>query len=147
MSGEWQWERRVEFPSRLGEHLPFLDEVVGAVERLGWSGRDHFGVLMTLEEVLTNAIRHGNLEDASKLVRADARASAERFYLSVEDEGAGFRLDAVPDCTADENLESFGGRGMLLIQAYMEKVSFNDRGNRITVETHRGFRPPATDDD
>jgi serine/threonine-protein kinase RsbW len=144
---EWQWEREVEFPSRLGEHLPFLEEVLGAVERLGWGGRDHFGVQMVLEEALTNAIRHGNRNDPARLVRAQARASEEKFFLSVEDEGDGYVPTAVPDCTSDENLERFGGRGMLLIHAYMEKVSFNDRGNRITMETHRGYRPPVNDDD
>jgi serine/threonine-protein kinase RsbW len=143
---EWQWEREVEFPSKLGEHLPFLEEVLGAVERLGWSGRDYFGVQMVLEEALTNAIRHGNHSDPSRMVRAIARASDQRFFLSVEDEGEGYVPTSVPDCTADENLECFGGRGMLLIHAYMANVSFNERGNRIMMETHRGYRPPVADE-
>ncbi|MEN0110348.1 MAG: ATP-binding protein [Planctomycetota bacterium] len=141
MTGGWDWTGEAEIPSRLGAHLPFLERVLAAVGDLGWEGRDHFGVQMTLEETLTNAIRHGNHCDESKVVRAECRASGDRFWLSVEDEGDGFSRAEVADCTEDENLEAFGGRGMALIDAYMESVSFNDRGNRITVETHRGFRP------
>ncbi len=144
----WDWTAETDFPSKLGEHLPFLEEVLGRIEALGWEGRDHFGVQMTLEETLTNAIRHGNHCDESKRVRAACKVSGERFWMSVEDEGEGFRRDEVADCSAEENLEAFGGRGMALIDAYMEKVTFNERGNRITVETFRGFRPapPAEGD-
>jgi serine/threonine-protein kinase RsbW len=123
-----------------------MEEVLERIASLGWEGRDYFGVQMTLEESLTNAIRHGNLCDESKLVRAECKVGSNRFWLSVEDEGEGFQPDAVPDCRDDENLESFGGRGMLLIRSYMSEVRFNDRGNCITVETHRGFHPPDQDD-
>lgn len=143
----WDWTSETEIPSKLGAHLPFLEEVLEKLEGLGWDGRDHFGVQMTLEETLTNAIRHGNCEDESKLVRVACKVSGERFWLSVADEGEGFRRDEVADCTAEENLESFGGRGMALIDAYMEKVAFNEKGNRITVETFRGFRPPPPAED
>ena len=146
MTAPWDWTGEATIPSRLGAHLPFLEEVVAQLEKLGWDGRDHFGVQMTLEEALTNAIRHGNHSDESKFVQAKCKLSRDRFWLSVEDEGEGFCPEDVADCTADENLESFGGRGMALIEAYMEDVSFNDRGNRITVSTRRGYRPPLDDE-
>ncbi len=139
MSHEWSWTASVDFPSQLGAHLPFLDEVLAQATQLGWEGRDLFGIQMTLEETLSNAIRHGNQEDSSKRVAAECRLSPERFWLSVEDEGAGFDPGSVRDCRDDENLEAYGGRGMLLIQAYMAEVSFSERGNRITVETYRGY--------
>ena len=129
----------MDFPSRLGDHLPFLEEVLAELTKLGWDGRDHFGVQMTLEETLTNSIRHGNGCDPSKLVTAECKISKDRFWLSVEDEGEGYKPADVPDCTADENLEAHGGRGMLLINCYMAEVSFNEKGNRTTVATHRGF--------
>ncbi|MEO1495616.1 MAG: ATP-binding protein [Planctomycetota bacterium] len=147
MSGGWEWTKEATFPSKLGAHLPLLEEILGELESRGWDGRDYFGVQMTLEETLTNAIRHGNGNDPSKTVSVTCRLSGERFWMSVADEGEGFTPTQVPDCTADENLMATGGRGMLLIQAYMEDVSFNERGNQINVATHRGFRPPASDED
>lgn len=145
MTAQWAWTASAEIPSRLGAHLPFLEETLDRLAEMGWDGRDYFGVQMTLEETLTNAIRHGNHCDVAKHVRVAAKASPERFWMSVEDEGEGYCPDEVADCTADENLESFGGRGMALIHAYMEEVIFNDRGNQITVSTRKGYRPPVED--
>lgn len=142
VSGDWDWTASADFPSRLGAHMPFLEEVLASAAGLGWEGRDYFGVQMTLEETLTNAIRHGNHCDERKRVSAECRLSGDRFWLAVEDEGEGFDLSAVRDCRHDDNLQATGGRGMLLIHAYMADVAFNDRGNRIEVATHRGFEPP-----
>ena len=43
----------------------------------------------------------------------------------------------MPDCTADENLECPGGRGLALIKAYMTRVEYNERGNCVTMEKIR----------
>jgi anti-sigma regulatory factor (Ser/Thr protein kinase) len=55
----------------------------------------------------------------------------------VKDEGNGFRPHAVPDCTADENLECIGGRGLALMKAYMTNVEYNVLGNCVTLEKIR----------
>lgn len=141
MSGQWSWTGETQFPSKLGEHLPFLEDVLGRLAELGWEGRDLFGVQMTLEETLTNAIRHGNCSDPDKIVKANCKLSDQEFWLSVEDEGKGYDPACVKDCTADENLEALGGRGMLLIHSYMREVDLNEQGNQIIVSTHRGYRP------
>ena len=65
------------------------------------------------------------------------KLNAERFWLRVEDEGKGFVPDDVPDCRSDEHLEDCGGRGLLLIQSYMTSVSYNERGNCVTLEKVR----------
>jgi serine/threonine-protein kinase RsbW len=114
-----------------------MEEILRQLEQLGWNGRDYFGVEMALEESLSNAIRHGNCCDANKLVLVECKASPERFWLRVTDEGNGFRPQAVPDCTADENLECPGGRGLALMKAYMTLVEYNQRGNCVTMEKTR----------
>ena len=50
---------------------------------------------------------------------------------------AAFNRNHVPDCTADENLECPGGRGLALIKAYMTRVEYNKRGNCVTMEKIR----------
>jgi serine/threonine-protein kinase RsbW len=57
--------------------------------------------------------------------------------LRVTDEGNGFTLQHVPDCTADENLECPGGRGLALMKAYMTHIEYNARGNSVTMEKIR----------
>ncbi|HEX5472009.1 MAG TPA: ATP-binding protein [Lacipirellulaceae bacterium] len=133
----WSWTSKKELPSRSGAHLPYLEEILRELERLGWSGRDYFGVQMALEESLSNAIRHGNRLDESKRVLVECKLSAEQFWLRVADEGPGFKPHSVPDCTADENLECTGGRGLALIQAYMTRVEYNNCGNCVTMEKTR----------
>jgi serine/threonine-protein kinase RsbW len=135
----WSWTSRIKLPSRGGAHIPHLEEILRELERLGWApcGRDYFGVQMALEESMSNAIRHGNKCDESKEVLVECKASPDRFWLRVTDEGAGFKPEAVPDCTAEENLECCGGRGLALIQAYMTFVEYNERGNSVTMEKTR----------
>jgi anti-sigma regulatory factor (Ser/Thr protein kinase) len=41
------------------------------------------------------------------------------------------------DPTDPENLERAGGRGLLLINAFMDEVVHNDRGNEITMLKRR----------
>jgi serine/threonine-protein kinase RsbW len=114
-----------------------MQQILEQLKLSGWHGRDLFGIELTLEESLSNAIRHGNCMDESKQVQVECKVSPERFWLRVEDEGRGFRPEGVPDCTADENLECPGGRGLALIKAFMTRVEHNQRGNCVTLEKIR----------
>jgi serine/threonine-protein kinase RsbW len=136
---DWNWSAEKKLPSTKGAHIPLMEEILRELERLGWTKecRDHFGIEMALEESLSNAIRHGNGYDASKHVLVECKASAARFWLRVTDEGNGFKPVEVPDCTADENLECPGGRGLALMKAYMTHVEYNKRGNCVTMEKTR----------
>lgn len=133
----WTWTSDQELPSRKGAHLALMDEILQQLERLGWNGRDYFGIQMALEESLTNAIRHGNCCDEAKRVHVECKLSHEQFWLRITDEGNGFKPHKVPDCTADENLECPGGRGLALMKAYMTSVDYNERGNCVTMEKTR----------
>jgi serine/threonine-protein kinase RsbW len=138
----WSWTTRAVFPSRAGAHVTLMQEILNELKRAGWAGRDLFGIELALEESLNNAIRHGNRLDESKHVAVDCRISPERFWLRVMDEGCGFDPNAVPDCTAEENIECPGGRGLALIRAYMTHVEHNDCGNCLTMEKVRSATTP-----
>src|SRR5689334_24823278 len=138
MSGHrWSWTSTKELPSQRNAHLPLMEEILTELESRGWNGRDFFGIQLALEESLTNAIRHGNQLDESKRVLVECKLSDEKFWLRVTDEGQGFKLEHVPDCTADENLECPGGRGLALMKAYMTHIEYNERGNCVTMEKTR----------
>lgn len=134
----WSWTLERSIPSRRNAHLESMEEILGQLTKLGWSDRELFGVQMALEESLTNAIRHGNKCDESKQVTLGCKVSPERFWLQVEDEGPGFIPEHVPDCRSAKQLEACGGRGLMLIKAYMTTVEYNERGNRVTMEKVRG---------
>ncbi|MFQ5806607.1 MAG: ATP-binding protein [Phycisphaerae bacterium] len=90
-----------------------------------------FAIKLALEEALTNAVKHGNDNDASRQLVVRYSVDRERTIIMVRDEGLGFAPTGLPDPTSDENLERPSGRGIMLMQAYMTRVHFNDAGNEV----------------
>lgn len=104
-----------------------------------------FAVRLAIEEALTNAIKHGNNNDSAKSLCIWFHVSEKRVVVGVADEGSGFTPKAVPDPTADENLERPNGRGIMLMQAYMTKVCYNQTGNEVWL-LKRNTPPGRTPD-
>ena len=104
-----------------------------ALERHAYPDASKFAVRLAMEEALVNAFRHGHKNLPKEPVRVEFRVTAERVYLNIEDKGPGFNPGGVPDPTLDENLELPTGRGLLLMRAYMEKVEYVGRGNRVEM--------------
>ncbi len=107
--------------------------IVDLLESHDYPSHDVMGVRLALEEVLMNAIKHGNKKDPAKTVRIKYEVTLERVCVEVEDQGDGFRPEDVPDPTLPENLERPGGRGVFLIQRFMSSVEYNPRGNQVRV--------------
>jgi serine/threonine-protein kinase RsbW len=108
-------------------------QVLQAVRDHGFEGQNYFAITLALEEAVTNAIRHGNRLDKSKKVRVEAKVTQERFEIEIEDEGKGFDRTSVPDPTTAENIEKCSGRGILLIEAYMNSVTWDRGGRRVRM--------------
>ena len=60
----------------------------------------------------------------------------EAQYI-IRDEGDGFDVSKVPDPGDADALEREGGRGLLLIQTFMDEVRFNSSGNEVTMVKRR----------
>ena len=63
--------------------------------------------------------------------------------MMIRDEGAGFDIRAVPDPTAPEHRMSTHGRGIYLMRALMDEVSFEEGGTVVCMRkgtTSRSFR-------
>lgn len=113
---------------------------------------------VALHEALTNAILHGNLGLGSELREQDekeyyrqiaerrtqqpwrdrrvfvrAALSEQEAVFVIRDEGEGFDRQLLPDPTDAVNLERISGRGLLLIQTFMDRVEHNEAGNQITM--------------
>jgi len=113
------------------------EEVLGCAEAQGYGPEVCFAIRLALEEALSNAIRHGNRFDANKKITVSSCVGAEQTAITVADEGEGFDPGAVPDPTADENLEKPCGRGIMLMRAYMDEVIYNEAGNEVRLVKHR----------
>ena len=108
-------------------------DVIGAMEDVGYGARDTFAVRLALEEAVINAVKHGHGNDPRKRARICWVVSVSAFKLVVEDDGAGFDPDRVPDPFLPQNQEPASGRGVFLMRSYMSWVRFNDAGNRVVM--------------
>jgi serine/threonine-protein kinase RsbW len=137
---QWIWQLAETIPSRTSEGKRILDGVLRQLEAENWFPHEIFGVHLAMEEALVNAIKHGNRFDDAKQVQVVCKLSPEKFYLQVSDEGTGFRVEEVPDCTEDDNLEKSSGRGIMLMRNFMSRVEYNASGNCVTMEKLRGTK-------
>jgi serine/threonine-protein kinase RsbW len=133
----WIEEFEIRIPSSTAEGQKVQERIITRLEQIGFPPRGIFGVRLALEEALVNAIKHGNGLDPNKEVQVTCQISQEKVRVVIEDEGPGFRLQDVPDPTEDENLEKPGGRGIMLMRAFLSVVEYNERGNRVVLEKHR----------
>ena len=124
---------RFEFPSDFDIGTEVQARILEEVERHGFNPNSLFATRLALEEALVNAIKHGNKLDPKKKVVVEAKVSKDRVEIEVEDEGPGFVRSCVPDPTAEENLCKCSGRGILLIEAYMNSVSWSQGGRRVKM--------------
>ncbi len=107
------------------------ERILNELNQSGYGPDVVFAIKLALEEALTNAIKHGNRNDESKRVTVKYYIDPDRAVIMVRDEGPGFAPGAVPDCTADENLERPSGRGIMLMHAYMTRICYNHCGNEV----------------
>ncbi len=133
----WIEEFEIRIPSSTTEGQKVQERIISRLEQIGFPARGIFGVRLALEEALVNAIKHGNGLDPSKEVSVTCQISNDKVRVVIEDQGPGFRLQDVPDPTEDENLEKPGGRGIMLMRAFLSVVEYNERGNRVVLEKHR----------
>ncbi|HZT37260.1 MAG TPA: ATP-binding protein [Bryobacteraceae bacterium] len=100
-------------------------EVLKSAEELGFGEEDLHKIGMAVRESMVNAVVHGNRYNARKKVHLQVYKGADRLVVVVRDQGEGFDISALPDPLAEENLLRQSGRGLLLIQAFMDELQVN----------------------
>lgn len=118
-------------------------EILSKLKDKGFDKDDIFAVHLALEEAFLNAVKHGNKMDPTKEVKIDYSVGLDKIEISVTDEGEGFEPEAVADPRFGESLYKPGGRGLLLINSYMDTVKFNERGNGLYMVRYKE-KPPLT---
>lgn len=141
----------VTYLQQMIRSLPLADET------------DRLRVRLAIEEALLNALYHGNLgfkseldelepEEKEKAVlarMAEAPFRDRRIYITscinrsqgvftIRDEGAGFDPSYFFKTTPSIDLDHSFGRGLLLMQAFMDEVRYNSSGNEVTLVKRSG---------
>ncbi len=121
------------FSSDLNESASVQQQIMEIWLKSGVSDGDLPDLQLALEEGLANAVKHGNQLNPAKQVKVECQLLDDcMIRVTIEDEGAGFNPDEVPDPTDFANLDKPSGRGIVLMRAFMDEVLYNDRGNQLT---------------
>ena len=129
-------EALVEFtyylPSDVARVSPFVDRLMRLINSLRVMDGTEVDIEVALREALLNAVIHGNHEDPYKHVLVKLRCGPDgEVSIMIQDEGAGFDSGSLPDPTAPEHRMSTHGRGIYLMRALMDEVSFEERGTIV----------------
>ena len=122
-----------ELPSDLGLMNGVLEYLQERVAKLGLIQPDRSNLFVALDEAFVNAVKHGNKNDPTKLLKITAELSPQEASFTVEDEGQGFDIHQIPDPCDPANLFRTSGRGVLLIYNIMDEVEYNAQGNRVKM--------------
>jgi len=152
-------------PALVDPLVDLVQQMVAGMNFADFTGRLRIGV--ALKEALLNALFHGNLEismaemqevqdklldekDASlveqrrsqppyrdRKIMVDVRIGDDEARFVIRDDGSGFDVAAVPDPGSPGSLEAEKGRGLSLMRTFMDEVTFNDKGNQVTMVKRR----------
>ena len=137
MTSETPTSYSIVVESKPSEVVRVCDEVLAKLKEKGFGKDDIFAVHLTLEEAFLNAVRHGNKLDPAKKVLVEYSVSDEKLEITVTDDGTGFKPDNVEDPRFGENLFKPGGRGLLLMNSYMDVVKYNEQGNSVYMVRYK----------
>ena len=98
-------------------------------------------LMVSVMEAATNAIHHGNQEDEARQIHIRMQLEPSQVTVWVRDEGRGFDSESVPDPCDPQNLMKASGRGILMMQAFMDQVEFYPLGEGMMVKMTKRFLP------
>lgn len=141
---------RLTFRS-LYDMLDFVQLVSDRVGQLAGLDEDALHWLgVAVRESVINAIKHGNRQDAQKLVTVEFAFLPENrpteLVVSVLDEGEGFDPGEVADPLAPENILKSSGRGIFFMRSFMDDVRLRRRpegGMEVRLIKKLAAPPPA----
>ncbi len=153
-----QWEKR---------HLKISNDIhiIPSVTDYIFANVDYiFGEIsfmkIGLQEILINAIEHGNLEisyeekqkllssgeynralrekalrpeNVNKVVDIKVFSTTDYLKLTIEDMGKGFDLTSIPDPQNPENFLNEHGKGIMMTLNAYDEVIYNEKGNKVTL--------------
>lgn len=101
--------------------------VLKEAQDLGFDEDDEHKIGISVRECMVNAVVHGNRYNARKKVHLTVTRTVDSLEILIADEGEHFDVSQLPDPLADENLLRHSGRGILLMQAFMDEFQIRPR--------------------
>ncbi len=151
---------KTDFEFDLPNDLSLIEPLIDLVRQIAVSQcfapkNNRVQMAVALEQAIMNAMIRGNLELSqnempvlnSELVvqRAAEKPFCDRTVyfrslvtrdqaeFTVRDQGAGFDLSQIPNAKDPNSFRDGAGKGLVLIQTFMDEVKFNESGNEIRM--------------
>ena len=127
----------LSLPSSM-QHVYLLDVVVSEVlKEVGFTEETQEQINLAAIEAGTNAIKHGNKEDPRKRATIQFILDDDKLTIVIQDEGEGFTRQEVADPLDPENLLKSSGRGLFLMEACMDAVTYEANGTIIKMVKYK----------
>jgi len=128
-------ETRSVIFSSVRENVSLVEKFVDEICQFYNIGDEHYGnILVALTEAVSNAIVHGNRLNPEKDVKFYYESKDSFLSFTVQDQGAGYNPETLPDPTDPDNIESPNGRGVFLMRKLSDEINFHDNGTRIELK-------------
>ncbi len=128
---------RLDLPSSI-QQVYLLDTIILEIlKEMDFDEETSELVSLAVIEAGTNAIKHGNKEDWSKHAHFEFIVHPDKLTVVVQDEGKGFEREEVADPLDPANLLKSSGRGLFLMEACMDSVTYNKSGTIVTMVKHK----------
>ena len=88
---------------------------------------------LAMDELITNAIIHGNEEDPKKKVFVRYTMHQGLIKMIVKDQGSGFERDSSTFMLDRDQIYEAGKRGVYLVKSIMDEMYYNETGNEVTI--------------
>ncbi len=119
-------------PSKIQAISPLVDRLMRLIEGSQCVPGEEFDVELALREALENAVIHGNQEDPDTKVHVCCRCQpGKEISIVVTDQGKGFDFEKTVRNGITTDPDSEHGRGIQLMNAYMDDVHFEQGGSEV----------------
>ncbi len=130
-------EKQIEIYSDLKNIKTVERNIIYDMYSKGFTEKDGADMKLILDELLTNAIEHGNKYDILKKVIINYRfRKDEEIQVEICDEGEGFLIEQIKD--PDSNGER--GRGIFIVRKLADELSYVDNGKKVKVYKKRSIK-------
>lgn len=127
--------------SEISINIPSLSENIRIVESFIDNAKEKFdldddiygNIMIAVTESVNNAIVHGNESNKDKNVYLSLNMENNTIVFNISDEGSGFDYNSLPDPTSPENIDKPGGRGIFLMKALSDELSFEEEGKKVKL--------------
>lgn len=127
---------------KISIQIPSMPENIRIVESFIDNAKEKFhitddlygNIMVAVTESVNNAIKHGNSSDKNKLVNISLFIEPKLLKFVVEDQGAGFDPESLPDPTLPENISKPDGRGIFLMRNLCDDLVFSNEGRVVEMK-------------